>query len=440
MQKINPPTIGWKKALAVYGDKRVLAMLFLGFSSGLPFGVLAEPLTAWLAEQGLSKTAIGLFALVSIPYSFKFVWAPLMDRLPLPILTKLLGRRRGWVLLTQVLLLVSILLLSQTNPVAAPFLTGLFGMAVAFSSASQDIVIDAYRVEILEEQKLAAGAATATFGWRLGQVGSGAAGLILADMLPWPAVFTLMACFVLVGMVAILLNPEPAALDNAAAEAGAIDPQNRLTRIRAWVFSAVISPFADFMQRPGWLAIVLFILLYKFGDAVLSVMKIPFFLDIGFTKTEIAEVAKLFGFNAIIAGGFLGGIVMARLGIMRGLMLCGILMAVSNLVFILQAQAGHDLKVLAFSIAVENIATGMGTTAFVAYLSSLCHQAYTATQYALLSSLMAFSRTVMSSGAGWLADQMDWTSFFVVTTFAALPGLFVLWWITKRYTDVSESR
>ena len=184
-------------------------------------------------------------------------------------------------------------------------------------------------------------------------------------------------------------------------------------------------------MRPGWLAIMLFILLYKFGDAVLAVMKIPFFLELGFSKTEIAEIAKIFGFNAIIAGGFLGGIVLARTGILKGLMICGVLMAASNLIFVIQAWAGADLVWLTVTIAVENVTTGMGTTAFVAYLSSLCHSTYTATQYALLTSLMAFSRTVMSSGAGWLADQVDWGTFFMLTTVAALPGLIVLAWLMR---------
>ncbi|MCW8862503.1 MAG: MFS transporter, partial [Rhodospirillales bacterium] len=185
--------------------------------------------------------------------------------------------------------------------------------------------------------------------------------------------------------------------------------------------------------RRGWIPIILFVLLYKFGDAVLSVMKVPFFLEIGFTKTEIAEVAKVFGVAAIVAGGFLGGLVLAWLGIMRGLLVCGVLMAASNLIFIAQAQAGASVPMLVVTIAVENITTGMGTTAFVAYLSALCNVAYTATQYALLTSLMAFSRTVMSSGAGWLADQVDWTSFFIISTLAALPGLVLLVWMIRRY-------
>ncbi len=414
--------------MALYADRRVLAFLFLGFSSGLPFGVLAEPLSAWLTESGATKTAIGLFALVSLPYSLKFLWAPLMDQLPLPVLTRLFGRRRGWALATQALLMAAILGLGFSDPATDLRLTAVLALCVAFASASQDIVIDAYRVEILERDKLAAGAATATFGWRIGQVGAGAAGLIVADLLPWPVVYSTMAALVAVGMVAILVNPEPA----VAATDHHHEP------LAARFHDAVVGPFRDFFVRPGWLAVLAFILLYKFGDAVLSVMKVPFFLEIGFSKTEIAEVAKIFGFNAIIAGGFLGGILLARVGMMAGLMVTGILMGLSNLIFVAQASVGPELWMLTLTIAVENITTGMGTTAFVAYLSSLCHVAYTATQYALLTSLMAFSRTAMSAGAGWLADQMDWVSFFLLTTAAAAPGLILLAWMMRRFPDAAR--
>jgi len=430
----NGRLAGWLAAARVYRDRRVLSLLFLGFASGLPFGVLAEPLSAWLAGAGVSKTGIGLFALVSLPYALKFVWAPVIDRLPLPVLSRVFGRRRGWALAAQAVLLATILGLGRTDPAVHPLWTAAFGLAVAFASASQDIVIDAYRVEILEDRTLAAGAATQVFGWRVGQVGAGAGGLVLADMAPWPVVFTVMAAFVFVGVVAVLVNPEP-----AAPERPHTDATDRMAEIRATIADAVVGPFVDFARRRGWLAILLFILLYKFGDAVLAVMKVPFFLEIGFTKTEIAEVAKLFGVAAIVVGGLLGGIVLARIGILRGLLVCGVLMAASNLVFVLQAQAGADLGMLTVTIAVENITTGMGTAAFVAYLSSLCHVAYTATQYALLSSLMAASRTVMSSGAGWLAEQMPWSAFFVVTTLAAIPGLVLLVWMMRRFPPGESS-
>ena len=441
----------WFEAAQVYKDRRVLAMLFLGFSSGLPAGVLADPLTAWLAESGVSKTAIGLFALVSLPLSLKFLWAPVMDHLALPGLTKLLGRRRSWVLASQFLLLAVIFGMGFSNPAENLVITALFAIAVAFASASQDIVVDAYRVEILEDHQLAAGAATAVFGWRLGQVGGGALGLIFADILPWPVVFGGLAVLVIVGLVAILLNPEPRIVKTPESEKRERQAEDflesrqhlpkRVAHLAAWVYTAVIGPFAEFMARRGWLAVVLFILLYKFGDAVLSIMKIPFFLEIGFSKTEIAEVVKLFGFNAIIAGGLLGGWLLAKVGIMRGLVVCGVLMGASNLIFVVQAWAGHNMGMLAVTVAVENITTGMGTTAFVAYLSSLCNVAYTATQYALLTSLMGLSRTVMSSGAGWLADQVSWITFFVLTTLAAVPGLILLLWMIKAYpTDEASSR
>jgi PAT family beta-lactamase induction signal transducer AmpG len=432
----------WWAAAAVYRDRRVLSLLFLGFSSGLPFGVLAEPLSAWLTDAGVSKTEIGLFALVSIPYSLKVLWAPLVDRLPLPVLGRF-GRRRGWALFAQCLLLAGILLMGSTDPATSLAATAALALLVAFASASQDIVIDAYRVEILEERQLAAGAATTVFGWRIGQVGAGALGLILADVLPWPTVFALIAAMVGVGMATILFNPEPkvpAAHDADAVAARArevLEAHRRLPRrlatALAWIYAAAVQPIVEFLGRRHWLAILAFVALYKFGDAVLAVMKVPFFLEIGFSKTEIAEVVKLFGVVAVIAGGLLGGVLLARVGILRGLLVCGVLMAASNLVFVVQAWAGADLRMLAVTIAVENITTGMGTTAFVAYLSSLCNLAYTATQYALLTSLMALSRTVLSSGAGWLADRMTWPDFFIVTTVAAVPGLLLLLWMIRTF-------
>ncbi|MGZ8995699.1 MAG: AmpG family muropeptide MFS transporter, partial [Rhodospirillales bacterium] len=392
---------------------------------------------------GVSKTEIGLFALVSIPYSLKVLWAPLVDRLPLPVLGRRLGRRRSWALLAQGLLLAGIVLMGSTDPAASLAATAALALLVTFASASQDIVIDAYRVEILEERQLAAGAATTVFGWRIGQVGAGALGLILADVLPWPVVFTLIAAMVGVGMATILLNPEPKV--PAAHDADAVLARveaflerrrhlpRRLAMALAWIYAAAVRPIVEFLGRRHWLAILAFIALYKFGDAVLAVMKVPFFLEIGFSKTEIAEVVKLFGVVAVIAGGLFGGVLLARIGILRGLLVCGVLMAASNLVFVLQAWAGADVRMLAATIAIENITTGMGTTAFVAYLSSLCNLAYTATQYALLTSLMALSRTVLSSGAGWLADRMTWPDFFIATTLAAVPGLLLLLWMIRTF-------
>lgn len=405
--------------------------------------MLAEPLVAWLTDAGRSKTEIGLFALVSLPYSLKVLWAPFVDRLPLPILSALFGRRRGWALLIQGLLITAIAALGTTQPAHGLVLPAAFATLAALASASQDVVLDAYRVESLDEAELGAGAATMVFGWRLGQVGAGALGLILADLLPWSVVLQILSLGVLVGVAAILLAREPESdlATQPVAEVGSpvANDQSRLAAIQTWIYDAAWRPLLDFTTRRGWLTVLAFILLYKFGDAVLGVMKIPFFLELGFTKTEIAEVVKLFGVVAIITGGFVGGLIMARLGMLAGLLVCGVLMAASNLVFVAQAYAGADLGMLAVTIAVENITTGMGTTAFVAYLSSLCNLAYTATQYALLTSLMALSRTVLSSGAGWLADQMTWPAFFILTTVAALPGLMLLVWMMRQFPTAGRS-
>lgn len=432
----------WRAAAGVYADRRVLAMLFLGFSSGLPFGVLAEPMTAWLAGAGVDKTTIGLFALVSLPYALKFLWAPIMDRVPLPVLTRLLGRRRGWILLTQIVLIAAIIKLGLADPASSLWWTAVFALAVSFASASQDIVIDAYRVEILAEDQLAAGAALAINGWRLSSWGGAAVALIFADLVSWPVVFFGLAMMVCVGIIAVLLNPEPAIPQSG--EALALEQQaeeffernahlpEKIARAAAWAYGSVFCPFIEFLTRPNWLLIILFILLYKFGDAVLTVMKIPFFLELGFSKTEIGTIAKLVGFPPIIIGGLFGGLLLAKTGLMRGLLISGILMAASNLVFVVQAWVGYSQEMLALTIAIENFTTSMGTVAFVAYLSSLCNIAYTATQYALLTSFMAFSRTVMTAGSGWVADQVSWPVFFMLTTLAALPGLILLIYMMKR--------
>jgi PAT family beta-lactamase induction signal transducer AmpG len=431
----------WLEASRVYLNRRIAAMIFLGFASGLPFGVLADPLTAWLTDAGVTKTSIGLFALVSLPFALKFLWAPLIDHVPLPLLTRGLGRRRGWVLLIQILLTAAIIGLGMTDPAADLWRTAFLSVIVAFLAASQDIALDAYRVEILAEDQLAAGSANWTFGWRIAQVGGAALGLIFADIFPWSAVFTGLALLMAVGIIAILVNPEPEYSGAAELEREAEKFLERsghlphgLAHAGAWIYGAIVAPFVEFViARRGWLAILLLILLYKFGDAVLTVMKIPFFLEIGFSKTEIAGVTKFFGFGAIIFGGFLGGALLAKTGIMRGLLISGVLMGASNLIFIAQALAGDSLPMLTLTIAVENVTTGIGTVAFVAYLSSLCNVAYTATQFALLTSFMAFSRTLMSSGAGWLADRVDWISFFALTTVAAVPGILLLIWMMRRY-------
>ncbi len=418
----------WLAAARVYLDGRVIAILFLGFSSGMPLLLTFSTLSIWLAEEGISKSSIGLFALLATPYSLKFLWAPFIDKLRLPILTRWLGRRRGWAILTQLALVVGIVGLGGSDPVRDTWTMAAWAVFVAFASASQDVVIDAYRVEILEEQQYGAGSAMIVAGYRIGMLASGAGALYLAEAVSWFWVYVAMAGLMGVGILTILLNPEPAGPVVA-------DPSSDRPYPVQWLREAVFEPFAEFLVRGGWrpaLLILCFVVFYKFGDSLAGVMANPFYLEIGFTKSEIASISKIFGLAATLAGGFLGGLIVVRRGIMESLLWCGLLQMFSNLMFAIQAMVGHDVAMLSVTIAVENVAGGMGTASFVAYLSALCNIAYTATQYALLSSLMAVARTFLSSPAGFLADSTSWVVFFLITTFAALPGLVLLWWLMRR--------
>jgi len=422
------------EAAKIYGDTRVLRLLFLGFASGLPLLLTASTLAVRLTESGVTKTAIGIFALVGLPYAFKFLWAPAIDRLALPFFTRALGRRRGWIVLTQLCLILSLLGLGFADPARDVGMVAVWAFVVAFCSASQDVVVDAYRVEILEERLYGAGAATLVFGYRVGLLVAGAGALYLATYFGWAAAYLAMAALVAVGLVTILLAPEPGAPEPGGA---APAPQGG-GRALAWFQDAVLAPFQDFLTRPQWGVILLFVVLYKFGDSLAGVMANPFYLEIGFTKVEIANVSKLFGLGATLLGALAGGILVARTGILQSLLIAGVLQMVSNGMFALQALVGSDLGLLFATIGFENFAGGMGTAAFVAYLSSLCHLAYTATQYALLSSLMSFGRTLLASPGGWLADQTDWVAFFLLTTAAALPGLLLLLWIRRTAPPALE--
>lgn len=415
---------GWRAALAVYNDRRQLFILLMGFASGLPLLLTLSTLSYWLAKVGVDKTTIGVFALVGLPYSLKFLWAPVLDHARVPWLSARLGRRRAWALVIQAALAAAILVLGATDPASDPLATAAAALAIAFFSASQDIVIDAYRIEILGAHEQGAGAATTQTGYRIGLLVAGAGAVALSDYISWPAIFAGLAGLVTLCMIAVLLAPKPEAESTIA---GAHDP--------AAVFqTAVVAPFADFLSRPGWLVILGFVLLYKFGDAIGGVMANPFYIEIGFTGIEIGSVTKVFGMIATLAGVFAGGILVARHGLFPALLLGGILQAATNLLFAAQAVIGNDIGFLALTIGADNFTGGLGSAAFVAYLSSLCNVAFTGTQYALLTSFMAFGRTVMSSGGGWLADHMDWVTFFVLTTGLAVPGLVLLLWLMRLPT------
>ncbi|MBF0434151.1 MAG: AmpG family muropeptide MFS transporter [Magnetococcales bacterium] len=434
--------------LHIYGHPRIVAVLMLGFSSGLPLALTFGTLSLWLSEAGVSKTSIGLFALSGVPYTFKFLWSPLVDRMPVPWLTDILGRRRSWALLTQLFLMLSIAAMGFTHPGEVPWWTAVFALVTAFWSATQDIVIDAYRVEILEEEQYGAGAAVVVLGYRLGMLTSGALALYLATWFGWTMTYLIMAGLMSVGMVTILLTPEPEVPISGASIklekrmrariAGIHGLNDRGRRVVLWISAAVVGPFAEFMSRKGWVQVLLFILLYKLGDALTGVMGNPFYTELGFSRIEIAEISKVVGLTATIVGAFFGGWVVQRLGIMKALLVCGVLQLLSNLTFVVLARSGHDMAVFAATVLIEHLAGGMGTAAFVAYLSSLCNIAYTATQYALLSSFMAFARTVLSSAGGWMADHMTWEWYFWATSLAGMPGLLLLLWMMNRFPAGGE--
>ncbi|MDR6774460.1 AmpG family muropeptide MFS transporter [Azospirillum sp. BE72] len=436
----------WGQALSVYRDPRVLAILFLGFAEGLPFALTGATLNVWLTEEGVSRTNIGLFALVTMPYALKFLWAPLIDRMRLPVMTRLFGRRRGWALTAQAALIAALLGLGTTDPGQDLWWTALCAVLVAFCSASQDIVVDAYRVEVLEEHQQAAGAAVLVLGYRFGLMAAGAGALFIAEAYGWRTAYEAMAALVLVGMATILLcrepkEPPPSARETLIAEWLARRPHlsGRSAVMLAWLYGAVVAPFLQFMERRAWVLILAFIASYKLGEVLAGQMSSTFYISLGFTKSEIATVSKLFGLWATIAGGLLGGLLVGKIGVLRGLMIGGILQMVSNLGYVLLAWTGHDVSILAVTVVIDNVCGGIATAAFVAYLSGLCNVAYTATQYALLSSFYKLGGDLFGASSGWLAERMDWISFFLLSMAGALPALCLLVWLMGLHRRDQET-
>ena len=412
---------GWRRALAVYTDRRVLIILPLGFASGLPLLLTYSTLSAWLATASVSRAAIGTFALVGIPYSFKFVWSPLIDRLPPPIP---IGRRRGWGIAIQLALIAAVLGLGACDPKGDLVLMGALATLVAFLSASQDIVIDAYRVELLTAAEQGPGAALVQVGYRVAMLVVGAGSLVIAQRFGWFAAYATMAALLLAGVAVFLLAPEPQT---------PVAARSARQGFRDWLETAVIGPFADFMRRhPPWPAILLAVFGYKLGEAMAGRMANPLYIELGFSLDEIAEVSKLFGFFATMAGALLGGVAATRWGPVRALVICGLLQSAGNLAYVLQALAGHRLDALALCVAAENLTGGMAGAALVAYLSSLCSPAFTATQYALLSSLASLGLNLVSSRSGVLSQALGWVDFFLATTVITLPALAVLAWLGRR--------
>lgn len=402
--------------LAALLNRRMLICVFTGFSSGLPLFILLNLLPAWLKTEGLSLAAIGAMTLVQMPYTWKFLWSPLLDRYALP----LLGRRRGWMLATQIGLLVSVAAFGLLSPQADLGLVVLFSVAVAFLSATQDIVLDAYRRELLPEVELGLGNAVHVNAYRIAGLVPGSLSLILADHLPWLQVFAVTALFMLPGMAMTLLVREPAAARAA--------PKT--------LREAVVEPFHEFTSRKGWreaLYVLAFVFLYKLGDSMCTALATPFYLEMGFSKSDIGLVAKHAGLWPSVIGGLLGGLWMVRLGINRALWVFGVVQLVAILGFAWlawlgpQASIGANERVtLAIVIGIEALGVGLGTAAFVAFIARATHPAYTATQFALFTSLMAVPRTFINATTGWLVGQMGWFNFFLLCTVLALPGMLLL--------------
>jgi PAT family beta-lactamase induction signal transducer AmpG len=395
--------------LRIFGQPKMAVLLLLGFSSGLPLFLTSRTLQAWMTKAEVDLTTIGLFSMVALPYSLKFLWAPILDRYVPPFL----GRRRGWLVITQTLLLLSIAAMSLHNPRLGLQALAINALLLAFFSASQDIAVDAYRADVLREREMGAGAATFVMGYRIALIVTGSLALVLADRIPWPAVYLLLSALMLVGLVTAFFAPEPVLSD--------APPQT--------IAEAVVLPFKEFFQRRGVLSgavVLLFIVLYKYADGIAGNMATPFLLQIGFTQTEIGVVLGGAGIFATIVGVVAAGGVIARLGINRSLWIFAVLQAGSNLAYYVLALIGDDRTAMVVTILIENFCVGLVTAGMLAFMMSVTNKRFSATQFALLSSLAAASRDVLVAPAGKLADTLGWPGFFLLSVAAIIPAMVLL--------------
>jgi PAT family beta-lactamase induction signal transducer AmpG len=406
--------------LLVFRSRRIAAVLLLGFASGLPLALTAGTLQAWLAVESIDIKTIGLFTLVGQPYTYKFLWAPLMDRYTPPFL----GRRRGWLILTQLALLGAIAFMGTVSPRESPWLLATVAFGVAFLSASQDIVFDAYRADVLREAERGPGAAISVLGYRVAMLVSGGGALVLADQfLGWNAMYFLMATLMGVGIAATWFAPEPE------------DPAHAPKSLAR----AISEPLKEFFTRQGAWLLLLLIVLYKLGDAFAGSLTTAFLIQgVGFTATDVGAINKALGLAATIVGALLGGAWMVQLGMYRALLGFGILQAVTNLGFMLLAVVGKDYPLMVTAVALENLCGGMGTAAFVALLMSLCDRRFSATQYALLSALSAVGRVYVGPASGLLVSAVGWAPFFFLTFVIALPGIALLWLMRAQLTPAPQ--
>jgi len=393
-------------------NRRIFVVFLLGIASGIPLALTGSTLQAWLTTEGISIRKIAYLTVLGLPYTLKFLWSPLMDRLVPPFF----GRRRGWLIITQLLLIPCIIFMSNIDPVHHLKVLVWAGLAIAFLSASQDIVVDAYRTDILSEKERGPGAGLSVTGYRIGMLISGAGALILSEKIGWKGTYILMAVTMLIGIFATVIAEEPSG----------VSPPVSLKE-------AVVLPFLDFLKRTDAIALLALIILYKLGDAYAGSITTAFLIrGAGFTPADVGAVNKMLGLVAMILGATAGGALMVRFGLFRSLLIFGVLQAVSNLSFVLMAQLGKNWIMFVFTITFENLCGGMGTTAFVALLMSLCNKNFSATQYALLSSLSAIARVLVGPTAGILVEKFGWANFFAFTFLTAIPGIVLLFFLRKN--------
>lgn len=429
----------WREAWLVYLEPASLRMLALGFSAGLPLLLVLGTLSFWLREAGIDRTTIGYLSWVGLAYAFKWVWSPLVDRMPLPWLTRWLGRRRSWLLLAQCAVVAGLVGMAFNDPQQALQPIVWCALAVAFGSATQDIALDAFRIESADSEHQAALAATYQTGYRLAMIWAGAgvlwvaaraelAGVTGYQQGAWKVAYLTMAASMLVGMVTVLLSPEPAQR--------VLQPAKNAAE---WLRSALVDPFADFLSRYRWQAVLILALIavYRISDVVMGIMANPFYVDMGYTKDEVAAVTKVFGVLMTLVGAFVGGVLAMRLGVMRVLMLGAVLSAGSNLLFAWLGTRGHDLTGLIFVISADNLAGGIASAAFIAYLSSLTNVQYSATQYALFSSMMLLAPKWIAGFSGRFVDANGYSEFFIGTALLGLPVLVLLALVSRMKTAQS---
>ncbi|MGH8456859.1 MAG: AmpG family muropeptide MFS transporter [Stenotrophobium sp.] len=441
----SEPARRWRDSLRVYAQPRVLGMLFLGFSAGLPFLLVFSTLSAWLTQAGVSRTTIGYFSWVGVTYSIKFFWSPVVDRLHIPLLTRLLGRRRSWMLLAQCGIVAGLALMAFTDPSRHLQHTALLAIFVAFSAATQDISVDAYRIEAVDRDLQGAMAATYQLGYRLALIAAGAGALFIASAAGWRHAYLAMAALVGVGILTVLIIDEPGvkpSRETAAQERRVIEFLENsnhwpplLRNIMAWLIGAVVCPFVDFFARNGLrsaLTILLFVSVYRVTDIAMGVMANPFYLDLGFSLDQIASVAKIFGVIMTMTGAIAGGLLVLRLGILRTLVIGSLLVMFANFVFAFIAGVHPGVVGLALAISVDNLGSGIAGSAFIAYLSSLTNTAYTATQYALFSSIWALPGKLIGGFSGVIVDAVGYPLFFTYTALLAIPGLLLARHLLQR--------